>query len=121
MDTHQHSTLRCPSAPDSASCPHLAEVASAAADAVGHAGLSQQKESAQAAQAALSREQNEHVNSDTNANAAKAFHSLRAELALRGYCLHHTSVGIYIVARWNLSRSLADLEGVKQFLRRVAT
>jgi hypothetical protein len=46
--------------------------------------------------------------------------ALKAHLGSAGYTLRHTSEGILIVARWNLSRTLADLDEAKRFLRKVA-
>lgn len=81
--------------------------------------LTAQKESAPAAQTAQSRDQNEHPNSASDQAVSKAFSTLRAELALRGYGLEHADWGGYRITRWNLQRYEDSLEGVKQFLGRV--
>jgi hypothetical protein len=77
------------------------------------------KDTALAAKAAQSREQVEHVDSAPDDGAGKAFATLRAELALIGYCLSPATWGGYRITRWNLQRDEGSLEGVRQFLRRV--
>lgn len=49
----------------------------------------------------------------------KAFSTLRAELALCGFCLHRAAWGGFVITRWDLTRHEAELSGVDQFLRRV--
>ena len=53
----------------------------------------------------------------------KRFATLRAHLALKGYCLHRTEANDgpvrFFVARWGMVRELRDLPAVAQFLRRV--
>lgn len=50
---------------------------------------------------------------------AKTRATLAAHLALRGFALHVTDAGTYIVARWNLARELRGLDAVADFARRV--
>ena len=50
---------------------------------------------------------------------AKTRATLAAHLALRGFALHVTDAGTYIVARWNLARELHSLDAVAEFARRV--
>ena len=93
------------------------------ADAVAPAGLTPQRESAPAAQAAHSREQNEPRNSAGRAGADKAFLTLRALLALKGHVLHRThrddgAVRFY-VTRWGLARELPDIASVRAFAEQV--
>jgi hypothetical protein len=100
-----------------------AGAASVVAGAVAPAGLNAQKESAPAAQAAQSREQNEPRNSATGASADKAFATLRALLALKGHVLSRTHgddgpVRFY-VTRWGLVRELRDIEAVRAFAEQV--
>jgi len=83
------------------------------------AGLTAQKESAPVAQATQSRKQDEHLNSATEASADKAFQTLRAELALRGYGLSRTHGDdgpvCFHVNRWGMVRELRDLAAVRAF------
>ena len=100
-----------------------AGAASVVADAVAPAGLTVQKESASAAQAAQSREQIEPGNAATGAGAEKAFLTLRALLALKGHVLHRTHgddgpVRFYIT-RWGLVRELSDIASVRAFAEQV--
>jgi hypothetical protein len=81
--------------------------------------LNPQEESAPAAQAAQSREQNEQAHCATGAGADKAFRELRAEFARRGLVLDRNSSGL-VIGRWNLFQYQADLESVERFLRRAA-
>jgi len=45
--------------------------------------------------------------------------NIAAHLALRGFALHVTDAGTYIVARWNLARELRSLDAVDDFARRL--
>ena len=110
-------------APEPASSGGTANAASVGADAVAPAGLTAQKESAPAAQASQSREQNEPRNSATGAGADKAFLTLRALLALKGHVLSRTHgddgpVRFY-VTRWGLVRELPDIAAVRIFAEQV--
>ena len=110
-------------APEAASSGGAAGAASVVADAVAPAGLTGQKETAPATQAAQSREQNEPCNSATGAGADKAFLTLRALLALKGHVLSRTHgddgpVSFY-VTRWGLVRELQDIAAVRAFAERV--
>lgn len=49
----------------------------------------------------------------------KAFATLAARLAIKGYALHDLSCGGYLVARWDRTAHFSDLTGVRQFLQRV--
>lgn len=76
------------------------------------------------AQAAQSREQNEQRKFATGTSADKAFHTLRAHLALRGYSLHRTAaddgpVNFY-VTRCGVTSELRDLVAMARFLDQVA-
>jgi len=110
-------------APEAAASLRAAGAASVAADAVAPAGLNAQKESAPAAQAAQSREQNEPANSATGAGADKAFATLRALLALKGHVLSRTAADdgsvCFHVTRWGLVRELRDLAAVRAFAEQV--
>ena len=110
-------------APEAAASLCAAGAASVASDAVAPAGLNAQKESAPAAQAAQSREQNEHRNSATGAGADKAFLTLRALLALNGYSLSRTHGDdgpvCFYVSRWDLVRELRDIAAVRAFAEQV--
>ncbi|KPF43214.1 hypothetical protein D621_19710 [beta proteobacterium AAP51] len=94
-----------------------------AADPVAPAGLNAEKETAPAAQAAQSREQNEHRNSATGAGTDKAFLTLRALLALKGHVLsrtHGDDVPVrFYVTRWGLVRELPDIAAVRIFAEQV--
>ncbi len=109
--------------PEAASSGGTAGAASVVADAVAPAGLNEQKESAPAAQAAQSREQDEPRSSTTGDGADKAFVTLRALLALKGHVLHRTNgddgpVRFYIT-RWGLVRELRDIAAVRAFAEQV--
>lgn len=110
-------------APDAPSSVRLAGAASVVAAAASIAGLTAQKESAPVAQATQSREQNEHRNSATEACADKAFQTLRAEIALRGYSLSRTHGDdgpvCFHVSRWGMVRELRDLPAVRAFVVQV--
>ena len=123
MRAHNHGHGPGLAAPEAAASLCVAGAASVASDAVAPAGLNAQKESAPAAQAAQSREQNEHRNSATGAGADKAFLTLRALLALTGYSLSRTAasdgpVGFY-VTRWGMARELHDSAAVERFFDEV--
>lgn len=49
----------------------------------------------------------------------KRLATLQAALARKGYELHPTADGIYIVCRWNLARSLKTLDDVKRIARQM--
>ena len=106
-------------APEAAAHVRPVGAASVAADAFAPAGLTPQKDSALAAQATQSREQNEHPNFDTNTVADKAFFTLRALLALKGYALNRTQAEDgpvrFYVTRWGVSRELPNLAAVRGF------
>lgn len=57
------------------------------------------------------------------AGADKSFATLRAKFALRGHELHRTHMPdgrtSYWTARWGLTKPLADLEDVRDFLRKI--
>lgn len=110
-------------APEAASSGGTAGAASVVADAVAPAGLNAQKETAPAAQAAQSREENEPGNSAIGDGADKAFLTLRALLALKGHVLSRTHgddgpVRFY-VTRWGLVRELRDIAAVRAFAEQV--
>lgn len=110
-------------APEAASSGGTAGAASVDADGVAPAGLTAQKESAPAAQAAQSREQNEPANSAIGTGADKAFLTMRALLALKGHVLSRTHgddgpVRFY-VTRWGLVRELPDIAAVRAFTEQV--
>jgi hypothetical protein len=50
---------------------------------------------------------------------AKRRATLAAKLALRGFALHDTQEGTYIVSRWGMSREKCCLDGVEDFARQV--
>lgn len=49
----------------------------------------------------------------------KAFATLAARLALRGYALHDLSCGGFLISRWDRTAHFSDLSGVRQFLQRI--
>lgn len=110
-------------APEAAASVRLAGAASVVADAVPPAGLNPQKESAPVAQATQSREQNEPSNFATGAGADKAFLTLRALLALKGYGLSRTHGDdepvCFYVNRWGMVRELRDIAAVRGFAEQV--
>lgn len=121
MDAKDHGTVPGLAAPELAH--HGVIDLAPLGTAVAPAGLNAQKESAPAAQAAQSREQNEHLNSATGAHADKAFLTLRALLALKGHVLSRTHgddgpVRFY-VTRWGLVRELPDIAAVRAFAEQV--
>lgn len=110
-------------APQAASSGGSCGATSVVADAVAPAGLNAQKESALAAQAAQSREQNEPRNSAIDAGADKAFLTLRALLALKGHVLSRTHSDDrpirFYVTRWGMARELRNLAAVARLLDQV--
>lgn len=110
-------------APEAAAGLCSASHASVAPDAVAPAGLNAQKESAPAALATQSREQNERQNSATGACADKAFLTLRAPLAQKGYslsCTHGADGPVcFHVNRWGVVRELRDVAAVRAFAQQV--
>ena len=110
-------------APEAPSSGGTAGAASVVADAVALVRLNAQKESAPAAQAAPSREQNEPGNSATGASADKAILTLQAQLALKGHVLSRTHGDDgpmrFYVTRWGLVRELRDIEAVRAFAEQV--
>jgi hypothetical protein len=123
MRAHNHRHAPRLAAPEAAASLGAAGSASVVAAAVAPAGLNAQKESALAARAAQSREQNELSNPATGASADKAFFTLRALLALKGYSLHRTAAGdgpvCFYVTRWGMARELRDLPAVVRLLDQV--
>lgn len=123
MRAHNHGHGPGLAAPEAAASFCAAGAASVASDVVAPAGLNTQKESAQATQAAQSREQNEHRNSATGAGADKAFLTLRALLALKGYSLSRTHADdgpvCFHVNRWGMVRDLRDIAAVRAFAQQV--
>ena len=123
MRAHNHGHGPGMAAPEAAASLCAASAASVVADAVAPAGLNTQKESAPAAQATQSREQNEHRNSATGAGADKAFLTLRALLALMGYSLSRTHGDdgpvCFHVNRWGMVRELRDTAAVRAFAQQV--
>lgn len=110
-------------APEAASSGGTAGAASVVADAVAPAGLNAQKETAPAAQAAQSREENEPGNSAIGDGADKAFLMLRALLAMKGHVLSRTHGDDgpvrFHVTRWGLVRELRDIAAVRAFAEQV--
>ena len=110
-------------APEAAASLRAVGAASVAADAVAPAELTPQKQSAPAARAGQSREQYEPANSAIGAGADKAFATLRAHLALKGYSLSRTPAGdgpvCFHVARWGMVRELRDIAAVRAFAEQV--
>lgn len=123
MRAHNHGHGPGMAAPEAAASLCAAGAASVVADAVAPAGLNAQKESAPAAQATQSREENEHRNSATGAGADKAFLTLRALLALKGYSLSRTHGDdgpvCFHVNRWGMVRELRDIAAVRAFAQQL--
>ena len=123
MRAHNHGHGPGLAAPEAVTSLCAAGAASVASDAVAPAGLNTQKESAQATRAAQSREQNEHRDSATGAGADKAFLTLRALLALKGYSLSRTHADdgrvCFHVNRWGMVRELRDIAAVRAFAQQV--
>ena len=110
-------------APEAAASLCAAGAASVASDVVAPAGLNAQKETAPVAQSTQSREQNKHRNSATGAGADKAFLTLRALLALKGYSLSRTPADdgpvCFHVNRWGMVREFRDIEAARAFAEQV--
>ena len=123
MHAHQFGHGPSLAAPEAAASLCAAGAASVVADAVAPAELIQQKESAPVAQATQSREEKEHRNSATGAGADKAFLTLRALLALKGYSLSRTHGDdgpvCFHVNRWCMVRELRDIAAVRVFAEQV--
>ena len=106
-------------APQAAASGRAAGAASVVADRVAPAELTPQKKSARTAQAAQSRQQIKHLNSATCTGGDKAFRTLRAELAFRGYGLSRTHGDdgpvCFRVNRWGMVRELRDFAAVHAF------
>lgn len=51
--------------------------------------------------------------------ADKRIATAKARLALRGFSVHDTVTGGWLVARWNLSHYCQHIEDLEAFLRRV--
>lgn len=64
----------------------------------------------------LKTNQNPSPKCASDEGVSKAFATLRAELALRGFGLHEMADSGYFVSKWNLSRQLPDLRAVRQML-----
>ena len=68
-------------------------------------------------------QENTRLNSATDGSADKAFLTLRAHLALKGYSLSRThgddGPARFFVTRWNLVRELSDLAAVRAFAEQV--
>jgi hypothetical protein len=62
----------------------------------------------------FNRQQTDPYFADT-AESREPFATVAAALALKGYVLHQTQAGTYIVTRWNLARDLANLGAVQAF------
>ena len=122
---YAHHAGRVPglAAPKADSSERTAAAASVDADLVSPAGLYPQKNPALMAQATQSREQNEHMNFATCTSGCKVFLTLRAQLALQGYCLTRSDSDdgptLYYVSRWSLVRELRDLAAVGASLRQI--
>ena len=110
-------------APEAAASLRAAGAASVVADAVSPDRLNPQKESAPVAQATQSREQIEPSNSAIGAGADKAFLTVRALLALKGYSLSRTygddGPVCFHVNRWGMVRELRDIAAVRAFAHHV--
>jgi hypothetical protein len=63
--------------------------------------------------------ENSHTDCAQEAKESKRRATLTAHLARRGFALHCTDAGTFIVARWNLVRELSGLDAVAEFARRV--
>jgi hypothetical protein len=62
---------------------------------------------------------NRRPDSGTGDQDRKAFATVAAELALRGFALHELADGSYLVTRWNLTVPCASLGAAMAFLRQV--
>ena len=123
MDAHHLGHGPGLAAPEAPASLCAAGAASVVADAVAPAELTAQKKSAPTAQAAQSRPQIQHEDSATCASDDKAFQTLRAELALRGYGLSRTHGDdgpvCFHVNRWGMVRELRDFAAVHAFAEQV--
>jgi len=123
MESYNHGGKPGLAAPDAPALFDLAGAASVVADAIALTELTPEKKSALVAQATQSRERNKHPNSATEACADKAFQTLRAEFALRGYGLSRTHGDdgpvCFHVNRWGMVRELRDLAAVRAALVRM--
>ena len=119
MPAHHFGYGPCMAAPEAAASLCPVGAVSVVADAVAPSGLNAQKETAMAAQAAQSREQNQPRISANEAGADKAFFTLRALLALKGHVLSRTSGDggplRFYVTRWGLVRELPDVMALRLF------
>ena len=52
-------------------------------------------------------------------DARKAFANAQAKLAIAGFQLERMADGSFVVARWNMTRSLADMMAVMAFQEQV--
>ena len=63
------------------------------------------------------------MNFATCTSGCKVFLTLRAQLALQGYCLTRSNSvdgpTLYYVSRWSLVRELRDLAAIGAFLRQI--
>ncbi len=62
----------------------------------------------------------QHLDSADITADVKRHATLAAKLALAGYSLHRMADGKYTVAAWNLALNVEGLDGIEQFLRRLA-
>ena len=96
-------------------CPVL--VASVAADAVKPVGLSSHLNATNPSAATRSPERKQDPGSHFgNKQIDKELATLKARFAMRGYALYQLEGKAYLVIRWNLSRSCADVDDVRRFL-----
>lgn len=51
--------------------------------------------------------------------ARKAFANAQAKLAIAGFQLERMADGSYVVAKWTMTRSLADMAAVETFMQQV--
>ena len=56
---------------------------------------------------------------ETHPDASKAFANAQAKLALAGFQLEQMADGSFVVARWTMTRSLADMPAVEAFMQQV--
>ncbi|WHZ12965.1 MAG: hypothetical protein OJF60_003406 [Burkholderiaceae bacterium] len=76
-----------------------------------------QQKAAGAATPATAETNTKHAYSTADHADAKALATLRAELALRGYAVHDSSAGGFLVCRWGLTRHCSGVEELRVFLR----